>query len=251
MRAVVSTAGRGAVAGGVAEPQGAELRGPESGPVLLPQRRRPGAVAGVVQDLQRTCDAHTTGQAGSGTDGSPGPRRLDGPQSCSSAPLWAHFSEQHSPPTAKKSLMRNRQPPLPAKLGSAGWARWCCQRIATHRRIRQPRNPALDLPGTRRHPSQPGARPPGCGRTDGSFSARPPRRRAPGPRATSLRLSRDTRVRSRRPRRGGPTPRPVAPARRREPAAPHAGPTAVTCRACRRSVSGAMARVHCVNRRHA
>ena len=77
MRAAVSTAGRCAVAGGVAELQGGQLRGRQPGTLLLPQRRAPGAGAGVVQHLRGVPDARgAAGEAGRGADGAPGARRF-------------------------------------------------------------------------------------------------------------------------------------------------------------------------------
>ena len=63
--------GRGAVAGGVAVVQGAELWRPEPGLLVLRERRRPGALARVVQHLRRARDARAApGEAGCGADGS-------------------------------------------------------------------------------------------------------------------------------------------------------------------------------------
>ena len=70
MCVAVAKPGRGAVAGGVAGVQGAELWRPEPGLLVLRKRRRPGAAARVVQHLRRARDARAApGEAGCGADG--------------------------------------------------------------------------------------------------------------------------------------------------------------------------------------
>ena len=95
MRAAVSIAGRCAVAGGVAELQGGQLRGRQLGRLLLPQRRAPGAGAGVVQHLRGVRDARgAAGEAGCGADG---PRWFGMPCATSSTPETPPSCSRHLP----------------------------------------------------------------------------------------------------------------------------------------------------------